>query len=132
MGNNLTDYIKTNVGPEQEISFAGPAVNWSGWDLPGLVDACDYVFIMGYAYWYNGSSTTGPNAPIGGTTYNLEQTIVNSTRGYGSCDKSKIILGLPYYGNKWKVSYWWIVIFFYLAWIVCKIKIKLWLLKVQN
>jgi spore germination protein YaaH len=101
----LTTYIKTNIGPEQEISFAGPAVNWSGWDLPGLVDACDYVFIMGYAYWWNGASTTGPSAPIGGTTYNLEQTIVNSTRGYGSCDKSKIIFGLPYYGNKWKVSY---------------------------
>ena len=101
----LTDYIKTNVGPEQEISFAGPAVNWSGWNLPGLVDACDYVFIMGYAYFYNGSSSTGPSAPITGSSYTLEQTIVNSTNGYGSCDKSKLILGLPYYGNKWKVSY---------------------------
>jgi len=101
----LTDYIKTYVGPEQEISFAGPAVNWSGWDLPGLVDACDYVFIMGYAYFYNGSSSTGPSAPITGSSYTLEQTIVNSSNGYGACDKSKIILGLPYYGNKWKVSY---------------------------
>jgi len=101
----LTTYIKTNVGPEQEISFAGPAVNWSGWDLPGLVDACDYVFIMGYAYFYNGSSVTGPSAPITGSSYTLEQTIVNSTNGYGSCDKSKLILGLPYYGNRWKVSY---------------------------
>ncbi len=101
----LNNYIKTNVGPEQEISFAGPAVNWSGWDLPGLVDACDYVFIMGYAYWWNGASTTGPCAPITGSSYNLEQTIVNSSNGYGSCDRSKLILGLPYYGNKWKVSY---------------------------
>jgi len=101
----LSNYIKTNVGPEQEISFAGPAVNWSGWDLPGLVDACDYVFIMGYAYWWNGASTTGPCAPITGASYNLEQTIVNSSNGYGSCDRSKLILGLPYYGNKWKVSY---------------------------
>ncbi|MCF7832356.1 MAG: T9SS type A sorting domain-containing protein [Candidatus Marinimicrobia bacterium] len=101
----LTNYIKTNVGSEQEISFAGPAVNWSGWDLPGLVNACDYVFIMGYAYWYNGSSVTGPSAPITGASINLEQTLNNSDNGYGSCDKSKIILGLPYYGNKWKVSY---------------------------
>lgn len=29
-------------------------------------------------------------------------------------------------GDKWKVSYWWIVILFYVVWIVCKIKIKLW------
>jgi spore germination protein YaaH len=101
----LSDYLKTNVGPEQEISFAGPAVNWGGWDLPGLVDACDYVFIMGYAYWWNGASTTGPCAPITGSSINLVQTIVNSSNGYGSCDKSKLILGLPYYGNKWKVSY---------------------------
>ena len=100
----LTNYIKTNVGAEQEISFAGPAVNWSGWNLPGLVNACDYVFIMGYAYWWNGASTTGPSAPITGSSHNLEQTLNNSTDGYGSCDKSKLILGLPYYGNKWAVS----------------------------
>lgn len=100
----LTNYIKTNVGTEQEISFAGPAVNWSGWDLPGLVNACDYVFIMGYAYWWSGSSTTGPTAPITGNYYNLEQTIANSSNGYGSCDFSKLILGLPYYGLKWQVS----------------------------
>lgn len=100
----LTDYIHTEIGPEQEISFAGPAVNWSGWDLPGLVNACDYVFIMGYAYWYNGSPTTGPCAPIGGSTYNLVQTLVSNDRGYGNCDPSKLILGLPYYGNRWEVS----------------------------
>lgn len=101
---NLSNYIHTNVGPEQEVSFAGPAVNWSGWDLPGLVNACDYVFIMGYAYWYNGSSTTGPCAPIDGSTYNLVQTLLSDSQGYGKCDKSKLILGLPYYGNKWQVS----------------------------
>ncbi|MFA7629156.1 MAG: glycosyl hydrolase family 18 protein [Candidatus Neomarinimicrobiota bacterium] len=100
----LTDYIHTEVGPEQEVSFAGPAVNWSGWDLRGLVNACDYVFIMGYAYWYNGSPTTGPCAPIGGSTYNLVQTLVSNDRGYGNCDPSKLILGLPYYGNRWEVS----------------------------
>lgn len=100
----LSDYIKTHVGPEQEISFAGPAVNWSGWDLPSLVDACDYVFIMGYNYWWSGSSTTGPTAPITGTYYNLEQSIVNKSSGYGTCDRSKLILGLPYYGIKWMVS----------------------------
>ena len=101
----LTHYIKTHVGPEQEISFAGPAVNWAGWDLPGLVDACDYVFIMGYDYYYYESSVTGPSAPITGSSYSLEQTLVNSTNGYGSCDKSKLILGLPYYGNRWRISY---------------------------
>lgn len=101
---DLTQYIKMEVGPEQEISFAGPSVNWSGWDLPGLVDACDYVFIMGYAYWWSGSSTTGPSAPITGSSYNLENTLANSSNGYGACDHSKLILGLPYYGLKWEVS----------------------------
>jgi spore germination protein YaaH len=101
----LTNYIKTHVGAEQEISFAGPAVNWSGWDLPGLADACDYIFIMGYNYWYSGSTTTGPCAPIEGATYNLVHSLVSTDRGYGGCDPDKLILGLPYYGLRWKVSY---------------------------
>ena len=42
MSYSITDY------PDAEISFAGPAVNWSGWELEGLALACDYIFIMGY------------------------------------------------------------------------------------
>jgi len=100
----LRDYLHTHVGTEQEVSFAGPPVNWSSWDLPGLTDACDYVFIMGYNYWWSGSATTGPCAPITGSTYNLVHTLENTTRGYGDCDRSKLILGLPYYGLYWEVS----------------------------
>ncbi len=100
----LSDHIHSNAGPEQEISFAGPAVNWSSWDLPGLTEACDYVFIMGYNYWWSGSSTTGPCAPIEGANYNLVQTLINTDRGYGSCDPARLILGLPYYGLYWEVA----------------------------
>lgn len=101
---NLTNYVHEHAGAEKEVSFAGPSVNWSGWKLKELSESCDYIFIMGYAYYYNGSSKTGPSAPIQGSTYNLEQTLISTDRGYGDVDKSKLILGLPYYGNRWEVS----------------------------
>ena len=42
----LTAFIHTEL-PGKEVSFAGPAVNWGDrWDLDGLVQSCDYVFIM--------------------------------------------------------------------------------------
>ncbi|MEA1986730.1 MAG: glycosyl hydrolase family 18 protein, partial [Candidatus Marinimicrobia bacterium] len=104
----LTDYIHTNVGSDQEISFAGPVVNWGGhWDLVGLANACDYIFIMGYAFWGNWSSTTGPSAPLEGGTYNIKNALTNSSNGYGSVtanNPEKLILGFPYYGNKWKTE----------------------------
>ncbi|MCK5907489.1 MAG: hypothetical protein KAG37_07850, partial [Flavobacteriales bacterium] len=42
---DLTNYIHTEL-PGKEVSFDGPAVNWSGWDFEGLVDAVDHLFIM--------------------------------------------------------------------------------------
>ena len=101
---DLTEYIHTEL-PGKEVSFAGPAVNWGGWDLDGLVQSCDYVFIMGYAFWGKGSSTSGPNAPLTGgigDKYNITRTV---TVDYGvpvSKYPEKVILGVPYYGHKWK------------------------------
>jgi spore germination protein YaaH len=96
----LTDSVHTRLGPEYEVSFAGPAVNWSDrWDLAGLADACDYIFIMGYSFWGSWSSTAGPTAPLSGTSNNITTTV---TDDYGSADPDKIILGVPYYGNRWQ------------------------------
>jgi len=103
----LTDYIHTNIGSDQEVSFAGPAVNWGSWDLPGLASACDYIFIMGYGYWWSGSSTAGPTSPLEGSSYNITKTLTNSSSGYGTVTQNnpeKIILGIPYYGRKWETD----------------------------
>jgi len=96
----LTDSVHTRLGPEYEVSFAGPAVNWSNrWDLAGLADACDYIFIMGYSFWGSWSSTAGPSAPLSGGSRNISTTVQND---YGSADPEKLILGIPYYGNRWQ------------------------------
>lgn len=103
---DLTNYIQTNL-PGKEVSFAGPAVNWSGWDFPGLAAACDYIFIMGYDYFGSWSSTTGPSAPLTGGSINVTKTLTNSTNGYYDVvrdNPEKLILGVPYYGNWWRTN----------------------------
>lgn len=100
---DLTNYIHSNL-PGREVSFAGPAVNWGGWDLAGLADACDYIFIMGYAFAGSWSSKSAANAPLTGGSYNITNTV---TIQYGAVTNNrpdKLILGVPYYGNHWKTE----------------------------
>ncbi len=100
----LTAFIRAEL-PGKEVSFAGPAVNWGNrWDLDGLVQSCDYVLIMGYAFWGGWSSTAGPNAPLTGFTHDITSVV---TEDYGvpvSKYPEKLILGVPYYGHEWKTE----------------------------
>lgn len=100
----LTTYIHTEL-PGKEVSFAGPAVNWGDhWDLDGLVQSCDHVFIMGYAFWGSWSTTAGPNSPLTGFTNDITSVV---TEDYGipvSKYPEKIILGVPYYGHEWETE----------------------------
>jgi len=97
----LTVYLHNEV-PGCEISFAGPHYNWGGnWKFTGLANACDYIVIMGYAYAGSFSSNTGSNAPIIGGTQNLTNTLTQQYRSILNSNPKKLILGVPYYGNKW-------------------------------
>jgi spore germination protein YaaH len=99
----LTTFIHTNL-PDKEVSFAGPAINWSAWNLPGLVAACDYVFIMGYDFYGSWSTETGPSAPLNGSGTTIATVFSSSQYGYAGAlpaSANKLILGVPYYGNKW-------------------------------
>lgn len=102
----LTDYVHSNfVDENEEVSFAAPAVNWSSWNFPELAAACDYLFIMGYDFWGGWSTTAGPSAPLEGSNFNVTRTLTNTNDGYGavvSSNPEKLILGVPYYGNKWR------------------------------
>jgi len=86
------------------ITMATPAVDWSNaWDYNALAQLTDGLFVMGYNYFYSGSSMAGPVSPLGGYTYDIEYTIndyINKTNG----QLDKIILGLPYYGYDWPVE----------------------------
>jgi len=99
----LTDSLHAAI-PNCEVSFAGPAVNWSGWKLSGLANACDYIFIMGYAFAGSWSTTSASNAPLLGGTYNITNTITKQYADVLKNNPEKLILGVPYYGNKWKTK----------------------------
>jgi spore germination protein YaaH len=107
--NNLVDFMERAVImikaelPEAEISMATPAVDWSGsWDLKKLSEICDYLIVMGYAYYYGGSSTAGPVAPLAGENYNITRTV--NTYLTAGVAPEKLLLGLPWYGYDWPVT----------------------------
>ena len=85
------------------ITMATPAVDWSNaWDYNSLAEITDGLFVMGYNYFYSGSSNAGPVSPLGGYFYDIEYSIddyIQKTNG----QIDKIILGLPYYGYDWSV-----------------------------
>ena len=100
---DLTDYMHREV-PGSEVSFAGPAVNWGGWDLAGLANSCDYIFIMGYAFYGSWSSTSGPGAPLTGGSYNITNTVTVQYAQVTENHPEKLILGVPYYGTRWQTA----------------------------
>ncbi len=102
---DLTNYIHTNL-PGKEVSFDGPAINWGGWEMNGLAQSVDYIFIMGYDYYGKWSKNSGPVAPLTNTNgghcvqYDLTHTYAGPLRNY----PQKLILGVPYYGKHWETA----------------------------
>ena len=89
--------------PVSEISMAAPAVDWnSSWDVKALSYVCDYLVIMGYDYYYSGSSTAGPVAPLETEAYNVTRSI--DTYLSAGVPPEKLMLGVPWYGYDWPVS----------------------------
>ena len=93
--------------PGSEVSSVLYAVDWNNvFDFSIMIPAVDYFVIMGYDYYYPGSSTTGPNDPLYhfGSTYNqtLSKTITNYLAA--GCTKDRLVLGLPYYGFQWNTT----------------------------
>jgi spore germination protein YaaH len=100
---DLTTFIHLHV-IGAEVSFAGPAVNWGGWDLWNLAQSCDYIFIMGYAFSGSWSSTSEPNAPLTGGSYNITNTVDVQYNQVTVLTPDKLILGVPYYGRRWQTE----------------------------
>lgn len=102
---NLATQMHTQI-PGSQVSIALYAVDWGNvFDEPTLNNYLDYFIIMGYDYYYSGSSTAGPNDPCYPFTasgYNLSRSI-NYYLNAG-IEKEKLILGLPYYGFDWPTT----------------------------
>ncbi len=90
--------------PESHVSLATPAVDWSGaWDYDSLAIYSDGLFIMAYDYFWSGSSTTGPVAPLDGYSRDVLWTIHDYVV-YSGNRRDKLICGFPYYGFDWPCS----------------------------
>lgn len=100
---DLTNFIHNNL-PGKEVSFAGPAVNWGGWNLYGLANSCDYIFIMGYDFYGSWSTTSGPSSPLTGGNYNITNTVNVQYSSVTQNMPQKLVLGVPYYGNRWNTQ----------------------------
>ena len=95
------------ANPNYQLSICLYAVDWSGvFDIPALNNQVDFFTIMGYDYYYGGSTTAGPESPLYNfqTSYNytLPKTITYYIKQGATA--SKLIMGLPYYGREWQTS----------------------------
>ena len=83
-----------------------PAVDWRGtFDADSLLPHLDALFLMGYGYYWSGSSTTGPVAPLDddGCTYDIAYSVSHYCGG-DAFKRSHFIVGLPLYGYDWPCS----------------------------
>lgn len=94
--------------PGSHVSICTPAVDWSDprtFDYAQLAAVTDGLFIMAYDYHWSSSPGAGPVSPRAGSTrwgtYSVAWTINDYIAQGGSGNKSKFILGLPYYGIEW-------------------------------
>ncbi len=111
LGDSVTSFMRDlsvrlkAVLPGAQVSIDLPAVDWdNAFNIEELDEYVDLFFIMGYDYYWNGSSEAGPVSPLyslaSGYDYSLSRTI--SSFESAGIKKQKFILGVPYYGRQWK------------------------------
>ncbi len=102
---NLSDQFHTNI-PGSQISIALYAVDWSNvFDIPVLKNYIDLFVIMGYAYYWKGSSTAGPTGQLytmSNFSYNISRSI--NTYLNAGIPKEKLLCAIPYYGYEWETA----------------------------
>jgi hypothetical protein len=89
-----------------QISMALPAVDWSkAFDAATLSPYIDLFIIMGYDYYYSGSSMAGPVSPKNNGALWAPYDVTRSVRSYlNYIPANKLCLGVPYYGCQWQTN----------------------------
>ena len=103
---DLSNQMHTAI-PGSEVSTVLYAVDWNNvFDFSIMEPVVDHYIIMGYGYYYGGSSNAGPTDPLYhfGSTYNytLSRTITYYLDE--GVPAQKLILGLPSYGYEWPTT----------------------------
>ena len=81
--------------PSKEITMATPPVDWTNaFDLAALSRVCDFLLLMGYDYYWSGSSTAGPVAPLGGENYTVARSV--TTYLAAGVDPLRLVLAVRY------------------------------------
>lgn len=110
---NLTQFMK-ELGtrfhtqlPGSVISIAIPAVDWgNSFDVRNMLPYVDLFIIMGYDFYYSGSSKAGPVSPKNDGKFWLPYDATRSVRYYlqTGIPNEKLCLGVPYYGYDWPTT----------------------------
>jgi len=93
--------------PGALLSIDLPAVDWGDdFDVEAMSEDMDWFFIMGYDYYWNGSSQAGPVSPLFSMVSDYNYSIARTISAYeeSGVPLSKFILGIPYYGRQWKTQ----------------------------
>jgi len=103
---NLCNQMHTAM-PASKVSMCLPAVDWSAtYDVVAMMPYVDLFLIMGYDYYYSGSSEAGPTDPlythISTYNYNVSKSVTYYLNK--GVPNTKLALGLPYYGREWPTS----------------------------
>ncbi len=103
---DLSNQMKA-VDPNYQISIATYAVDWSElFDVVALKDYIDLFCIMGYGYYWGGSTYAGPTDPLYTfmTSYNYSLSRTLTYYLDKGVPKDQLVLGLPYYGREWPTA----------------------------
>lgn len=107
---NLTNFMEqlctafhTEI-PNSRVSIALPAVDWgSTFDVAAMNEFVDLFLIMGYEYYWSGSSNAGPGSPLHAgdiwSSYNTTWSVLNYLNE--GVSPEKLCLAVPYYGRDW-------------------------------
>jgi len=101
---NLSNQLHAAI-PGSEVSMALYAVDWGGvFDIASLTPYTDLFIIMGYDYYWSGSTTAGPEDPLYDFETSYNYTLTKSITYYlkQGMPANKLLLGLPYYGREWE------------------------------
>ncbi len=101
---DLSNQLKVAI-PGATVTMATFSVDWNNvFDLPALDLVVDQFIIMGYGYYWSGSTTAGPTDPLYSGSMWGSRNLIRSIDYYldNGVTPNKLLIGLPYYGREWE------------------------------